>query len=146
MWSPVHAFFEKAKRFASFLHDAGRNEAAGIVCLLSDPEDLRKMTSLASAQRWQIAFARSRAEAERAHADIILVDRDMAGPDWRGTMTALSALARTTCIILVSRAADESLWNEVVSHGGYEILSKPLREEEVVRAIKMARNWSTVRK
>jgi len=45
---------------------------------------------------------------------------------------------------LVSKVADEYLWNEIVRRGGYDILSKPLQEDEVVRAIKLARSyWSS---
>jgi len=33
---------------------------------------------------------------------------------------------------------DDYLWNEVVRRGGYDVLSKPLREEDLMRAIKLA--------
>jgi hypothetical protein len=35
---------------------------------------------------------------------------------------------------------DTYLWNEVVSKGGFDVLSKPLREDDVVRAVRLA--WS----
>jgi hypothetical protein len=51
------------------------------------------------------------------------------------------------CIMLVSKVIDDYLWNELVSNGGYEVLRKPLREEEVSRAVKMAWTyWSSAMK
>jgi hypothetical protein len=42
--------------------------------------------------------------------------------------------------MLVSKVIDGSLWNDVVRSGGYEVLSKPLREDDVSRVMKLA--WS----
>jgi len=50
----------------------------------------------------------------------------------------LSSSRHRPCVLLVSRVVDDYLWNEVVRRGGYDVLSKPLREEEVARAIKLA--------
>jgi FixJ family two-component response regulator len=33
---------------------------------------------------------------------------------------------------------DTYLWNEVVRTGGFDVLSKPLREDDVVRAVRLA--------
>lgn len=42
--------------------------------------------------------------------------------------------------MLISPVADDYLWNEVVSNGGYDVLAKPLRQQDVLRAVKFA--WS----
>jgi len=42
--------------------------------------------------------------------------------------------------MLISRVADDNLWNEVVCNGGYDVLRKPLRQPDVLRAVKFA--WS----
>ena len=44
------------------------------------------------------------------------------------------------CIVLISTVVDAYLWNEVVRNGGYEVLAKPLREEDVAKAVRLA--WS----
>ena len=43
--------------------------------------------------------------------------------------------------MLVSRVMDGYLWNEVVCNGGYDVLAKPLREDEVCRVVKLARSY-----
>ena len=42
--------------------------------------------------------------------------------------------------MLISPVADDYLWNEVLSNGGYDVLAKPLRQQDVLRAVKFA--WS----
>jgi hypothetical protein len=42
------------------------------------------------------------------------------------------------CAILISDVTDDNLWNEVVLWGGHEVLVTPLREENVLRAIRLA--------
>lgn len=37
-------------------------------------------------------------------------------------------------VILISRVADEYLWNELFRIGGFDVLRKPLRADEVERA------------
>ena len=49
--------------------------------------------------------------------------------------------------MLVSKVIDDYLWNELVSNGGYEVLRKPLREDQVSRAVRMAWSyWSSAAK
>jgi hypothetical protein len=132
MWHPVRtlaALFEKRRTPGSI----------SILCLLAEEVDRNMMVSLGDWNRWDVRFTIGQDEVQ-----IILLDRDIAGEDWRTVLHKFRGQA--ACIILVSRVVDESLWNEVVCHGGYEIIGKPLQESEVVRAVKMARNWATVRR
>lgn len=49
--------------------------------------------------------------------------------------------------MLASKVIDDYLWNELVSCGGYEVMGKPLREDEVSRAVRMAWSyWSSAAK
>jgi len=56
----------------------------------------------------------------------------------------LSSGGNHACIFLVSKVADDYLWNEVVRRGGYDVISKPLRHDELERAAKLAWTyWSS---
>ncbi|MGD0299778.1 MAG: hypothetical protein ABSE86_22025 [Bryobacteraceae bacterium] len=105
------------------------------------------MTDLCRRNQWEVFFAENRPQAERALQDlkpqIMLFDRDIAGPDWREFVTGFAARSRAACIMLVSKVIDDNLWNDLVSSGGYEVLRKPLRENEVTRAVRMARSYWT---
>jgi FixJ family two-component response regulator len=55
-------------------------------------------------------------------------------------MRILASAPQRPSVILTSRVVDDYLWQEVIRYGGYDVLSKPLREEDVVRSVRLA--WS----
>ena len=64
--------------------------------------------------------------------------------------TWLDVLHRTVCcaappaVIVTSRAADDSLWAEVLNLGGCDVLAKPFDAKEVLWAAAMAQqDWET---
>jgi hypothetical protein len=113
-----------------------------IVAFLAEDHDRSVMSRLCYANRWEVFFAGAVGETEQAlgrlKPQIVLFDRDLGGPDWRNVMSALASCSYGACIVLISKVLDDNLWNEVVSNGGYEVLPKPLREDEVFRAVKLA--------
>ncbi len=122
----------------------GSNPLLTIICLLAEDRDRSMMIDLGQRNEWGIFLTATREETQwflqELKPQIILVDRDVAGQDWREFVTGFAAASPRACIMLISPVTDDYLWNEVVSNGGYEVLRKPLREDEVSRAVRMA--WS----
>jgi DNA-binding NtrC family response regulator len=102
------------------------------------------MTGLCRGNQWRVCFSKTREEAEKALRElkpqVMLFDRDLAGQDWREFVKGFASASGGACIMLVSKVVDEHLWNDLVSNGGYEVLRKPLHNDEVSRAVRMA--WS----
>jgi len=122
--------------------------AITILCLIGEDTDRSLIASLCQRNQWGVSFSANRAEAERALHDIkpqiMLFDRDIAGKDWREFVAGFAAATSGVCIMLLSKVIDDNLWNDLVSNGGYEVLRKPLREDEMTRAVRMARSyWSS---
>ena len=115
-----------------------------ILSLLADTEDRCLIDDLSSKYSWDVFFAKGWREAygltDQIKPAIILFDRDVAGADWRHVVSALASTSTAACVLLVSRVADDYLWNEVVSNGGYDVVPKPLREDDLVRVVRLA--WS----
>jgi CheY-like chemotaxis protein len=113
-----------------------------VVGLVTSDEDRRLLTGLCSRNRWPLLFTETCEDARIAlhklKAPVILCDRDLPGRGWRETVQDLASSPHRACIILVSEVVDSYLWNEVVRTGGYDVLSKPLREDDVVRAVRWA--------
>lgn len=113
-----------------------------ILGLLSREQDRGLLEDLCRRNGWELVFANTcdeaRADLNRLRPQIVLCDRDLPGEDWKDAVQTLASASDRACIILVSKAADDYLWNEVVHCGGYEVLSKPLREDKVIRAVKLA--------
>lgn len=143
MWRPLQSFLATLSHLTR-TRDAPSDSPAsiGIVALLSDDPDRSLAARLCDANRWQIFFVNRLDEArpaiERLRPQIVLFDRDAAGAGWRDVMSSLASYATGACIILISTVLDDNLWNEVVCNGGYEVLPKPLREDEVSRAVRLA--------
>jgi FixJ family two-component response regulator len=114
-----------------------------IIGLVVSEQDRDLLTGICREHQWDIHFTRTcRAATEAANrlkAPIILCDRDLPGTEWRDAVRALAS-SGGACVILLSKVLDDYLWNEVGHHGGHDVLSKPLQESDVVRAVKLA--WS----
>ena len=126
-------------------HRAGMHSVASeltLVALVSDELDRALLSHLAAEHEWTILFARTRDEAcevlNENKAQIILCERDTFGTDWRSVIRELVSAPHLVCAILISNVSDNYLWNEVTMWGGHDVLTTPLREENVVRAIRLA--------
>jgi FixJ family two-component response regulator len=141
-------FFRNKRVSASWLwwSPSGRSplRPIAVIALVTSDADRRLLTGICSRNRWNLLFADTCEEARIAlhklKVPVVLCDRDLPGKGWRGTVEALALSPHRTCIILVSGVVDTYLWNEVVRTGGFDVLSKPLREDDVVRAVRLA--WS----
>jgi len=121
-----------------------------ILCLLGDEHDRSLIADMSRRQRWKVFFPDGREHARKILLDvavqIILLDRDLAENDWRMVMSGFSASSGGACVLLASKVVEDYLWNEVVCHGGYDVVAKPLRETEVERVVRLARSyWMTAR-
>jgi FixJ family two-component response regulator len=161
MWRAIQSFFSNASNVArrgsravtlSPNNNGGASTAQVIVIgLLADNHDRHLLANVSSGNGWTMYFVDTLVEAQDAAANVrvpvILCDRDLLGADWRDTVSGLASSSPLTCVVLISRAADNSLWEEVIRSGGYEVLSRPLRQEEVVRVIKLASSfWNSMLK
>ena len=117
----------------------GRITVAGLVM---DDRDRASLSSLEEHDQWQVHLAddHSLNALTKLESPIIIWDRDLTSEDWRDVVHTLAALPQKPCVFLLSRVVDDYLWNEVVRVGGYDVLSKPLKEVEVLRAVRLA--WS----
>jgi FixJ family two-component response regulator len=119
--------------------EPGRIRVAGLVV---DDRDRASLSSLEEHDHWQVHIEDnpSLTALSKLESPIIIWDRDLTGGDWRNIVHALASLPQRPCVLLLSRVVDDYLWNEVVRVGGYDVLSKPLKEAEVVRVVRLA--WS----
>jgi DNA-binding response OmpR family regulator len=119
-----------------------------LVCFVTNDTERSLIESLGQRNQWGVSFSATGAEAERLlrklKPQIMLFDRDLAGHHWREFVAAFAAASSGVCIMLLSTVLDDNLWNDLVANGGYDLLRKPLREDEVTRAVRMARSyWSS---
>ncbi len=120
------------------------NARIKVVALLASERDRELLSRVASTHGWDLHVASTCGEAWEFllhfRAPIALCDRDFPGAEWRDVVQMMSSASHLVYPILASRVADDFLWNEVIRHGGYDLVATPLKEEDVVRAIRLA--WS----
>jgi DNA-binding NtrC family response regulator len=138
MWKAFRSLFAKAA-------ESPNAKGVAIVALVAGQRDRELLERLAGEQHWAIHFRDNCGEAwdllrERG-IPIAICDRDLPGTEWRDVLHLLgSSPGHFVYTILMSQVADDYLWNEVIRRGGYDLLAKPLREQAVLRAVRLG--WS----
>ena len=150
--SSIESFLVAAWRGISGHHPAGASGTrVSVVALLVEEQDRKLLADICQRLQWDVYFAGTCQDASdtanRLHVPIIVCDRDLRDIDWRDVVRDLAASQQNACVVLISKVIDAYLWNEVVHEGGYDVLSKPLREADVVRVVKLAWSyWNSIRK
>ena len=106
-------------------------------------DDYRTLQALLQDTKWNAARALSWGEVSsfccREVSPVVLVDRHFQGSDWRFTLSwLLNATTANCCLILLSDVSDPYLWNELVQHGGFDVLARPFEQAEVHRILAFA--------
>jgi DNA-binding NtrC family response regulator len=78
---------------------------------------------------------------------LVIADSDLEAGSWKRVLSALNDMRGKPLLIVTSRVADESLWSEVLNHGGWDLLSKPFQADEVIHVLSHAwLHWKHNRK
>ena len=159
MWRALHSFLADAPKRARTEQkprpSATSNAQAStpripIVALVVSDHDREILTCVSAHEPVDIHFAESHVDAweamHRLNSPVILYDRDWPNADWRTTVQALASSPHRSCVILASRVADDYLWQELIRCGGYDLLAKPFRTDDVARALNLALSyWKSAR-
>lgn len=113
-----------------------------LLAILPDAADRDAVSTLAIANNWSLNVVGGIEQAilrlSEASVPVILIDRDLPDEDWRLAIRTLTSRAPSPCVILASAVVDLYLFDEVVHHGGYDVVRKPFREEALRRTLGLA--------
>ena len=105
-------------------------------------EDRTALERIIGPCRWELQWTCTCKEAvdafRRTSPPIVICDRDLPDGDWRHLWDILARDPSPPMFIVTSRLADDALWAEVLNVGGYDLLLKPFRAEEVIRMVHSA--------
>jgi DNA-binding NtrC family response regulator len=110
-------------------------------------EDLSALRHILHHSDWKIARMSDCREAAKHLTEnassIVICERDLPDGTWKDILQHISHLQNPPLELVMCRHADDSLWAEVLSMGGYDVLLKPFDNREVTRIVGMAwRQWS----
>jgi DNA-binding response OmpR family regulator len=122
-------------------------EKLSVHLITPNPEDTEILTGILGNRNCNLTWFRTAGEADGSLSQtkpaVVLCERDLPDGSWKQMLERIQTLTCKPILLVMSRFADDSLWAEVLNLGGYDVLSKPLDETEVVRVVEMAcRNWT----
>lgn len=124
---------------------APTSSRATIVALIASEAQRRTIASICEEENWDALFAESVEDActaaSRSAAPVILCDHDWPEIGWRAAVQCLASLPHRPCVILTSRVSDDYLWEELIRHGGHDLLAKPMRTHEAARTVRLAMTY-----
>jgi two-component system, NtrC family, response regulator HydG len=118
---------------------------AGVLLISPHAEDHRLLRDILHRPAWTLYIARTLREAmallpEAPLAAAITDCRLPDGGSWKDFLRQLEAMGLALPVIVADRFADDRLWAEVLNLGGYDVLMKPLRANEVLHVLTTACN------
>ena len=116
-----------------------REERLRILAVSLSLDDRFLLQRLGKQRNWEVLFTHSPRHAfgmvSQSHFEVILCDRNQYGYPWREVMDRLAQGSPRSDILLVSPMRDDFLWRDVLQHGGYDCLIRPLREDAILQMI-----------
>jgi AmiR/NasT family two-component response regulator len=113
-----------------------------VLMITSRPEDeaeLKELLHNSPGELETLPRIEDPAAALRAAAvPLVLFDGSTADTQWREEMKALIQSRRNACVILLTNVSDQYLWEEVVQQGGFDLLTRPFRKEQVFSTLLFA--------
>ena len=114
-----------------------------VLSVSTESEDHTVLRRILDGQPFQISTAMSCQEAVEYlchdRASVIFCDHSVKDGTWRDLLNRVSSAAEPPMVVVTSRLADEYLWAEVLKLGGWDVLAKPFRAQEVLRVLDSAR-------
>jgi hypothetical protein len=119
-----------------------------VLAITRDRRTQERLKSLAAFYGWELAICptyRTAAVPEYLSIPIVVCDHEDLDLNWPEAFESFLNVDRSKCIILCSSCDDDRLWQNVIRCGGYDVVCKPIREEQIVRTIQFAWTfWKTV--
>ena len=80
----------------------------------------------------------ARGLTRRNGVPVVICERTLPDGDWRTLLEATADMPKRPQLIVSSRRADHHLWADVLSLGGYDVLTTPFDAAEVSRVVFLA--------
>jgi DNA-binding NtrC family response regulator len=99
---------------------------------------------------WSMEFAKNGAQAlqilNERPTQIVLFDIDLLGLDWKSDLTTIVCSPSQPSVVLISTGVSDTVWEEVIDCGAYDVLDVPLQEVKTKRTLLYAwRFWANCR-
>ncbi len=106
-------------------------------------EDHLLLETIVAHSRWRFLTANNLFSArawllQRPDISVVVCERDLDSGSWIDILKHAQSIQHPPSLIVTSRLADDYLWSEVLSLGGWDVLAKPFDRILVLRSVKSA--------
>jgi len=117
-----------------------------ILALVANSEVQQLIRSALLRSQWDVEFVPSLPAALEIlplsdAAVVICCQETPSDHNWRRIARTLSHFPRPPFLVVASRLADEDLWQDVLSGGGYDVLSLPFDKRDLFRVLSLAGSY-----
>ena len=114
-----------------------------VLVITADVRFYADVLSAINSRVWQADWARSVESAvaicRLGATPIAIYDAELPRTDWRDAFHRLRAVPEAPNVVFAaSGEVDEQLWRSVLSHHGYDVVSRSARSSELKRALRFA--------
>jgi DNA-binding NtrC family response regulator len=108
------------------------------------PDDEQTLSQLFGHKGWILRVVTSLSSARtllsEKKASVVITERDLPEGNWKNVLELTYDFPDHPMVIVISPLADEFLWAEALNLGAYDVLAKPLDQNEVTRTLSLAWN------
>jgi DNA-binding response OmpR family regulator len=122
--------------------DARPDKIVTVLEVSPDQRDHASLNQIFRHSNWKIYSSESCSEAiqllRKRTIPVVMCDCELPDGSWKDILDQATKSDNPPAIIVTSRLADDRLWAEVLSLGGYNVLPKPFKTDEVFREVGLA--------
>lgn len=117
-----------------------------VLAVSSSLTDIESLRRIFSSSNWRLDHVCNVADAAhhvaRYGTPVLLCADRLPDGTWEDVLKSVGGINPDALIIVISRAADDAMWQGVLTNGGYDVLPIPLGAVEVFRVVALAwRKW-----
>ncbi|MEZ5403483.1 MAG: response regulator [Bryobacteraceae bacterium] len=122
-------------------------ENVSVLLISPFDSDQRLLASIFTRSKWRLAAATNLDTAREILSSqppsIVVTEDRFPGGNWEAVLDVVTCAGPVRPrVIVVSRLADDNLWQRVLDAGGYDVLEKPFEQESLFLSISQAwRQW-----
>ena len=134
--------FSVFRRWFGSVAPSGGGALIPVLLASERDDDYQTLQALLHNTKWSVERATSWSDVSgfchRVANQVVLLDRHFQGSDWRRSVSSLPNPAANRSLILLSDVSDPYLWNELVQHGGFDVLTRPFESSALFRTLAFA--------
>jgi DNA-binding response OmpR family regulator len=113
---------------------------AVILAISPAVEEQKVLDRILEGSEWQTLACGTCEQARQLlrYSSVVLCEQKLPDGDWKQVLKEIQNMPDPPLLIVTSRLADERLWAEVLNLGGYDVLAKPFKAEEVLWTVAAA--------